>query len=83
MALTFVFEGITVQHAAELLLDTETTRADRKACRYTYLCSLQDFSLDLLAGDAIEVSRNLPSVGTSVPGPLEVLGTTVNGMGKR
>lgn len=68
MALTFVLEGITVQHAAELLLDTEITRADRKACRYTYLRSLEDFTLALTVADVIATSNNLPAVGESYPG---------------
>lgn len=63
MALVFALEGITVQHAAELLLDFRLTESDRRTCRSTYLRSLADFTFGLLAGDVIAVSQRLPKVG--------------------
>lgn len=74
MKKTIILEGITVQHAAELLLDIEFTRNERKLCKYTYLRCLEDFAQAIIFSDQIAIGRNLPKVGDRYPGK-EILET--------
>ena len=63
-----MLEGITVQHAGELLFDTVTTAKLRKDCLATYLRSLEDVTFALVLGNGFAVSKNLPKVGNETPG---------------
>lgn len=61
-------DGITVQHAGELLFDTSATERQRGQCAETYLRSLEDVAFALIVGSGLAVSKNLPKVGNETPG---------------
>ena len=65
---TVVLEGITVQHAGELIFEIGSTRLNRQDCRDIYLTALEDFAFAYLFGEQIAVSRKLPKVGNDEPG---------------
>lgn len=64
----FLMDGITVQHAGELLFDTSASVRQRGQCADTYLRSLEDVTFALVLGLGLAVTRNLPKVGTETPG---------------
>jgi len=68
MRTLFMMEGITVQHAGELLFDASATRHQRAKCEGTYLRSLEDVVFALVFGSGFAVSGNLPKVGDETPG---------------
>jgi hypothetical protein len=70
--LTVVLDGITVQHAGELLFDSAVTSQRRKDCKETYLRCVEDFAFALVYGSRFSVSGSLPSVGGEYPGTLLV-----------
>jgi hypothetical protein len=61
-------EGITAQHAGELIFDNPKTTADRKRCKYTYLRCLEDIAQSILFSKRMIVSKKLPKVGDESPG---------------
>lgn len=67
MRATLLMDGITVQHAGELLFDTEATTSQRRACSQTYLRCLEDFAFAVIFGQ-FSVTGNLPLVGNESPG---------------
>ncbi len=68
MSYIFTMDGITVQHAGELLFDTAATVTKRAACAGTYLRSLEDVAFALIFGSGLTVTKNLPKVGNETPG---------------
>lgn len=66
--LTAILEGITVQHAGELIFNTGSTVAERRTSRLVYLYALEDFAFAYVFGGEIAVSKNLPKVGDDTPG---------------
>lgn len=69
-SLTVVLDGITAQHAGELLFDSEITTEQRRECRETYIRCLEDFSFAVLFGSKFSFSGSLPKVGQESPGLL-------------
>src|SRR5207302_1352299 len=61
--LTVVLDGITFQHAAELVLKWDATLADRSRCCHTYIRSLEDAAFALLFADQVVVPNKMPVVG--------------------
>jgi hypothetical protein len=65
---TIVLDGITVQHAGELLFDTQVTSTHRANCKETYIRCLEDFAFATAYGSRFAVSGSLPQVGDESPG---------------
>jgi hypothetical protein len=61
-------EGITAQHAGELIFDNPKTTADRKRCKYTYLRCLEDIAQAILFSNRVIASKKLPKVGDESSG---------------
>jgi len=68
MSFVTIADGITVQHAAELLFGVEDTRLQRSSCALTYLRSLEDTAFALLFSETMAVSGTMPKVGKTFPG---------------
>lgn len=69
--LTIVLDGITFQHAAELLLQWPDTLTERKRCCHTYIRCLEDVAFAILLSDRLVVPVNMPNVGPAgSPGEL-------------
>jgi hypothetical protein len=66
--LLFGLDGITFQHAAELLLQCGTTATERRRCRQTYIECFEQVVFALLMSDRIALNDNLPRVGKDKPG---------------
>jgi hypothetical protein len=64
----FMMDGITVQHAGELLFETCATVRQRAQCATTYLRCLEDVTFALTFGGGFAVTRDLPKVGNETPG---------------
>jgi hypothetical protein len=69
-SLTIVLDGITVQHAGELLFDSAITSQQRSECRETYIRCLEDFAFAVLFGSGFALSGALAQVGQESPGLL-------------
>jgi hypothetical protein len=63
-----ILDGISLQHAGELLFDSVVSRKYRNVCRRIYLFALEDYAFASLLGDVIMVSGNLPDVKGDKPG---------------
>jgi hypothetical protein len=69
MGVTIVFDGITLQHAGELLLGTRAVNEIGNRCRYTYLRSLSDFALGVISGVRLSSSGGMaPNIDGDTPG---------------
>ena len=68
--LNVTMDGITVQHAGELLFDATATSGHRRSSWETYLRSLEDFAFSLVYGTSVSVSGSLPKVGNESPGQI-------------
>jgi hypothetical protein len=67
--LVVAYDGITFQHAAEMLLDPDPTRNTRKLSKHTYVRSLEDLAYGLAFADRIVLpAGEMPKVGGSSPG---------------
>jgi hypothetical protein len=66
--LKIVLEGITINHAGEIIFDSPKTTKERGKFPYTYLRSLEDFMQAVIFADKIVVSSRLPDVGNESPG---------------
>lgn len=61
-------DGMTVQSAGELILDTEITSERRRVCNKSYIRCLEDFVFAVLFGDKFAVAGTLQRVGNESPG---------------
>ena len=68
MTFSLILDGISLQHAGELLLDSAVSRRYRRDCRLVYRLSLEDYAFASLLGDIVTVSGNLPDVRGDTPG---------------
>jgi hypothetical protein len=66
---TFALEGITLQHAGELLFETPITIKERTKCPQTYLRSLEDFCFAYLYGSFSHTGK-LPTIDIYEPGKM-------------
>jgi hypothetical protein len=64
-----VLDGITVQHAGELLFDCGDS-SQRRLSRHTYIRCLEDFTFAILMGEGFALAGTLPKVGTEHPGAI-------------
>ena len=60
MGVTFVFDGITVDHARELLTDHPAVREIGHRCTYPYLASLADVATGLVSGSKLSTTSMTP-----------------------
>ncbi len=68
MSLVVILDGITFQHAAELLLDIGVSAAGRGQAAHTYARCLEDSISALLFADKAGLPAKLPPVGSEYPG---------------
>jgi hypothetical protein len=68
--LSIILDGITLQHAGELLLDSPSSQVFRSDCRLTYVQSLEDYAFASFFGERILVSGSLPEVKGDRPGAM-------------
>jgi hypothetical protein len=67
--LEVMFDGISLQHVGELLLDEpRSTRAIRRLCFKSYYASLKDFAFAAIFGSKIVTCAPLPEVREGTPG---------------
>lgn len=60
MGVTFVFDGITVDHARELLTDDPVIADIGHRCTYPYLASLADVAVGLVSGTKLSTTAMTP-----------------------
>ena len=60
--LSFPMDGITLQHAGELLFDTPVTIEERNNCHETYIRSLEDFCFAYMYGEKFSHTKKFPKI---------------------